>query len=428
MTREKELNLSVSHDVAVTRAQWRIMGLLVLSICLNYMARTAFAVAAPVISKELGLRPDQIGLLMSAFFWSYVVFLVFSGWLVDRYPVKWVLGMGFLLWTVVTGVTGVAGALSTFFTLRLLLGVSESCAYPSYGKTIASTFPETRRGLCNSLIEAGNQIGPAIATLMGGIIVAALGWRALFFLIAAISALWLPAWVRWAPQTARRTQKGPRERPSFKDILRLRSAWGTFFGLFAVNYVWIFLVSWLPSYLVMERHFSLRMMAVFGSIPLWGMAISTTSFGWLSDHWITRGGTPTLVRKTFSASGLLTCTLFLPAVLVKDPMIAIGLLTVVCLLFGMTNSCVWAITQTIAGPRVTGTWTGMENAFGNLAGIVAPWLTGVIVFKTGSFYLAFLTVCIVAIAGAASFLFLVGRVEPFRWPEKVPTAEQVAMG
>ena len=166
----------------------------------------------------------------------------------------------------------------------------------------------------------------------------------------------------------------------------------------------------------------MTMMAV-GSIPFFGLAISTLLSGWLSDLWIKRGGTPTLVRKTFTVSGLLMCLLFLPAVLVRDPVISMVLLTVATLSFGMPSSNVFAMTQTIAGPRMTGKWTGMQNGFGNLAGVVAPWLTGVIVAKTGSFYLAFVAVSLVALAGAASFLFLVGRVELVAWkkPEEVLT-------
>ena len=395
------------------------MALLTFSVCLNYIDRTSFAAAAPTISAELHISPAHLGLILSAFFWLYPPFQIVSGWLVDRYPVSWVLGVGFLLWSLVTGMTGFAGGVTSLVMVRMALGASESPAYPSYGKVIAMTFPENRRGICNSLIEVGNQIGPALATLIGGLIVASLGWRFLFFTISLVSLLWIPAWIAWAPRRPPQARKMARAGgPTFRDILRRRSAWGTFFGLFAINYVWIFLVTWLPSYLVMERHFSIRMMAVFGSVPFWGLAASTFSCGWLSDRWITRGGTPTLVRKTFTVGGLLLCTfLFLPAVLVHDPTIAMVLLTAACLVFGMTSSNVWTITQTIAGPRVAGRWTGMQNAFGNLSGVVAPWLTGLIVARTGAFYLAFVVVCAVSLAGAASFLFLVGRVEPTRWPE-----------
>jgi MFS family permease len=236
-------------------AEWRVLALLVVSVCLNYIDRTSFAAAAPAISAEFQISPSHLGLILSAFFWLYPPFQIVSGWLVDRFDVSWVLGIGFVLWSLVTGLTGFAGSAATLLMIRVALGATESPAYPSYGKIIASTFPENRRGICNSLIEVGNQVGPALATLLGGLVVAAFGWRVLFFSISLVGLLWLPAWIMWGPRRVPRARIAARRGgPSFGDILRQRSAWGTFFGLFAINYVWIFLVTWLPSYLVMEGH------------------------------------------------------------------------------------------------------------------------------------------------------------------------------
>ncbi len=393
------------------------MALLVASVFLCYVARSSFSMIAPVVGKELGLPPDKLGILLSAFFWSYAVSLVFAGRLVDRLNVAWVLGAGFLLWSLTAGATGLAGSFGALLVVRLALGISQATAYPSYMKIIASTFPESRRGLASSLIEAGNQFGTTCATLTGGFIIAGLGWQAFCFLISGVSLLWLPAWVRWAPSITvpERKAEGVAAGPGFRDLLRVRSAWGTFLGMFASNYTWIFLLTWLPSYLVMERHLPLKTVAVLGSVPILALACSSPFCGWLSDRFIQRGGSPTRVRKAFMVSGFLSCTLFVPAVLAKDSTVCIILLTFNCLAWGLVSSNVWPITQTIAGPRMAGTWVGLQNACGNLAGVVAPALTGIIVAKTGAFYLAFVTVWVVAVSGALSYLFIVGPVEPVRW-------------
>jgi MFS transporter, ACS family, D-galactonate transporter len=401
-----------SHDTPALKA---ILALLVLSVGLNYMARSAFGIAGPVMTKELNLRPDQLGLLLSAFFWLYSTSQLLSGWLVDRYDVSRVLGLGSVFWTLTTGLTGMVSGFTALLMSRLTLGVGESVAYPAYGKIIATHFPEDRRGTCNALIEVGNQVGPAVATLMGGLMMVQFGWRAFFFAIAIVSALWLPAWVRWAPRKASGPASGAAGGPGFLDILRQRSFWGTFLGLFSINYGWVFLVTWLPSYLVDERHFSMTEMALIGSLPLWMLAATSLTSGLLSDLWIRRGGSPTKVRKTFTAAGLVLCTLFLPAVLVQDSRLAMVLLTIATMSLGMPSSNVFAMTQTIAGSGAAGRWTGMQNGLSNLSGIVAPWLTGIIVAKTGSFYLAFVVVCVVAAAGAVSFLFIVGPVKPLDW-------------
>ena len=198
--------MPVSQSTA-TDARSRVLALLVASVFLCYVARSSFSVAAPVIGTELKLPPDRLGILLSAFFWFYAVSLIFAGRLVDRYNVAWVLGLGSLLWSLVAGATGLAGSFAALLMVRLALGVSQATAYPSYMKIIASTFPENRRGLASSLIEAGNQLGTACATLTGGFIIARLGWQSYCFLIAGVSLLWLPAWVRWAPRTTVPTQR-----------------------------------------------------------------------------------------------------------------------------------------------------------------------------------------------------------------------------
>ena len=136
---------------------------------------------------------------------------------------------------------------------------------------------------------------------------------------------------------------------------------------------------------------------------------------WASDRWIARGATPTRVRKTFVVTGLLICTLMLPAAMVHDWRMSMALLIVACLSFGIHESNFWPITLTLAGPQAVGKWTGMQNCFGNLAGITTPWITGVIVNETKSFHMAFALVAVLVTLGAASYAFMVGRLEPIRW-------------
>ena len=373
--------------------------------------------AAPGLRTELRLSPAQLGLLLSAFFWTYSSFQIVSGWLVDRYDVNRVFGAGFLIWSLATAATGFVGGFAALFALRLVLGAAESVAYPSYSKILATRFPEHRRGLTNALIDAGSKTGPAIGTLVGGLLIARYGWRALFFVLGFGALLWVPMWVAWAPRTKIAGKPQRHEGPGFGRILRERSCWGTFFGLFSINYAWYFLITWLPSYLVMERHFSMGMMAVVGSVPFWGLALSATVSGWVSDHLIMRGYTPTRVRKGFAATGLTMCTLVLPAAIVDSPWICIALLTAACLSFGLCTSNHWAITQTLAGSPAAGKWTGLQNAFGNLAGVAAPWITGIIVSATGHFFYAFVAVSVVLVLGALSFLFVVGKVAEVDWDE-----------
>jgi ACS family D-galactonate transporter-like MFS transporter len=296
------------------------------------------------------------------------------------------------------------------------LGAGESVAYPSYSKIIAGNFPQTHRGTANALIDAASKSGPAIGTLVGGLLVAGYGWRSLFLGMGAASLLFLLPWSIWGPEDRVSTVAQNADAPGILEILGKRAAWGSFFGLFGTNYIWYFLLTWLPSYLVQQRHFSLKMMAVLGSLPFWGIALSSFLSGVASDRWIVRGGDPTRVRKFFTSAGLLlSSSLIMAGAVVEDRGVCMIFLVVGSLCYGMCSSNLWAITQTLAGPTASGKWTGLQNAFGNLAGVVAPYLTGWIVQETHSYLMAFVATTIAAAVGAMAYLFVIGKVEPVVW-------------
>ena len=398
---------------------WYLLALLVVSIFINFIDRSNLAVAATDLSKELSLRPSQMGLLLWAFFGSYGACQLLAGWLVDRYNVYWVYGLGFLLWSVATGLTGLVTGFGQLFALRLLLGVGESVAYPSYSRILASGFPERHRGFCNAAIDAGSKLGPALGLVIGGLIVAATGWRSLFLMLGGGALLWLLPWFLAIPKDVPARSSAQDAGPSFAELLRRREVWGTFLGLFAINWSWYFLISWLPTYLRNVRGFSAETMALAGSLPFWCIAATSLLFGWLSDHLIARGYSVSSVRRSFAAGGLLAAgALMFPVALVTKPGTALTLLIVATGLFGLSTSNIWAITQRLAGKAAAGKWTGLQNAFGNLAGGFGVWLTGVLVETSGGSYVAvFGLISLVLVLGAVSFLLLIPTLDPVRWPD-----------
>jgi len=154
-----------------------VLTLLVLSIAINYIDRGALSVSAPLMSRELNLTPSEPGLLLSAFFWPYATFQLLAGWLVDRYSVKWIYAAGFLLWSLATAAIGFANSLPALLAARFVLGAGESVAFPACSKFLVHAFPESRRGMANAFIDAGAKTGPGLSTLLGGLAVAAFGWR-----------------------------------------------------------------------------------------------------------------------------------------------------------------------------------------------------------------------------------------------------------
>lgn len=231
-------------------------------------------------------------------------------------------------------------------------------------KILARHFPEHHRGVANALLDVGSKMGPALGTLLGGLMVALMGWRLMFVVPGVGGMLWLIPWLKWRP----RTGAAARERedlPSIGEILRLRSAWGTIAGHFCANYFWFFLLTWLPMCLVKERGMSMERMAAFGSAVYFVMAAATVAAGFVADRWIAAGRSVTVARKTMTVSGLLLSTVVLPAAPVEDATIGPGLLLLGCAGLGVFVSSHWAITQTVAEPVAAGRWTSLQNGVGS---------------------------------------------------------------
>jgi len=409
---------------ARARGQWILLSLLVVSVTINYIDRGNLSIAASRLAGELQLDPEKIGLLLSSFFWTYAAMQIVAGWLIDRYSVYWILAGGFFIWSAATALTGLAGGFLTILALRLLLGMGESVSYPAYSKIIAQGFTEQHRGLANGLIDLGSKSGPALGLMIGGLIVSKYGWRPLFVGVGLISMLWLIPWI-WVSIRAMRPSEhavalsGLEIGPGLLEIAGQRSAWGTFICLFCGNYVWYFLLTWLPWYLVRERHYSEAAMGRFGSMAFWAVGLASLISGWVSDRLVARGGSPTFVRKMFAAGGLTGAIVIVAVPLLQSQSVSLYVLIFACISFGCYSSHPWLISQTLAGPAAAGRWSGMQNAVGNLAGVIAPWLTGRIVRDTGHFVYAFVVVSVILGLGAASYLLLIGRIEPIVWRPKI---------
>jgi MFS transporter, ACS family, D-galactonate transporter len=400
------------------RALGMMLALMVASVAINYIDRGSLSTAAPLLVHDIRLPPGQLGWLLSAFFWTYALLQVASGWLVDRHDVKWVMAIGFFVWSVATAATGLAHSFAALLLFRLLLGVGESVAYPCYSKILTAYYPEHRRGFANGLIDAGTKFGPALGTLAGGMLMARYGWRPVFLVLGLGSLIWLPAWFYWMPRGREAGQRGMEAGPGFGEILSQKALWATSLGHFAGNYFFYFLLTWLPYYLVNERGFSMDTMAKVGAVAYCVTGVSTTLTGWLADRAIAAGSTPTRVRKACATLGLVFATAVVGVVFVPGTRGAMIILMFACAAYGVFASSHWAIAQTIAGPSAVGKWSGLQNCLANMAGVAAPAITGLVVEKTGQFFWAFALSSGVVLGGAAVYAFMLGPVEPLVWPDR----------
>jgi len=351
---------------------------------------------------------------MSAFFWVYAPGQLLAGTLTDRFSVKSVLAAGFFLWAAATFCTGFATGFSAILALRLLLGLGESALFPVASKMIAAGTRETQRGRANAILLVGLSVGPAIGTLAGSQILAASHWRMVFWVFGGVSLLWLVPWLATpAPQTARAANAPPP--PSYASMLRCRALLAMAVGHFCVNYMGYFLLSWLPSYLVNDRHLSLRAMGWAGGAVYAAEAVSLLGFATLADLWIARGGGVNRVRKGFLVAGTAAIAVFMLAAAWLPTAAAMACLLLATVGRGMQLGSMYPAAQSFAGPRAAGRWMGIENGLANTAGIIGPVLTGWTIDVTGNYAAGFALVAGVSVVGVACWAWGIGTLAPVDW-------------
>jgi len=404
----------------------RVVLLLTLSILINYIDRSNLSIAAPLLQDELHISSTQLGTLLAAFFWTYGLMQIPAGWLVDHLDVKWVFAAGFFVWSAATGLTGTLHGFAALIAVRVILGVGESVAFPSCSKILSTYFPEARRGFPNALLMAGLSLGPALGILVGGTVVGRVGWRPFFLALGLGGLLWIAPWIAWMPRRPARVRSSSTPSVGIWSILQQPTAWGTCLGQFCVNYFLYFLVTWLPSYLKRERGFSLAEVGRYGGLLFLMSAIAATFAGRLADQWINAGATATVVRKGTLVAGQIGIGVCLVLTPLTHGGVFIIMLAMTGVFLGIGCCSTWAVTQTLAGPLAAGRWTGVQNFVGNMAGWVAPVLTGFLVDRTGRFERAFFITAAIAWTGALSWGLLVGPVEPVNWKQLSSPREAIS--
>jgi MFS transporter, ACS family, D-galactonate transporter len=412
------MNKSVPNDAS--RGMNRVVFLLAVSVFINYIDRSNLSIAAPLLKDELGLSAAQLGTLLSVFFWTYGCMQIPAGWLVDRFEVKWVFAAGFFVWSAATAVTGILHGFTAWIVIRVILGIGESIAFPAYSKIFSSAyFSESHRGFGNASIMAGLSLGPAIGMLVGGTAVGRFGWRPFFLVLGFGSLLWLVPWLAWMPTGTTAPASDKETRVGILDIFRQRSAWGTCLGQICINYSLYFLVAWLPFYLVRARNLSMNQMARVGGLIFFLAAAAAMLTGKLSDRWIASGTSATRVRKTLLGGGMTGLGLALAGAAVAPDKVFVLAMALAGICVGVNGSNCWAVSQRLAGPRVSGRWTGVQNFVGNFGGAFAPAITGFLLNRTGRFYWPFLIAAVFSWIGAMAWMFVVGPIEPVAWAKNI---------
>lgn len=381
------------------------------AVFLNYVDRGAIGIAAPIMTRELGLSPSAYGLVFSAFFWVYAPVQLFAGRLCDRLSVYTLLGAGIALWAASTFLTGFAAGFGSLLLLRVMLGLGESISFPGSTKIIARHVPAEKRGMANAVIAAGLALGPAAGTFAGGLMLAAWGWRAMFVVFGAVTLLWLAPW-RSTVRTISSHELADRGPPVEIGVLVGKwSLWSMAIVHSLGNYWFYFLLAWLPSFLVKSRGFPITEMTLLATMGYAVQAGCALSFGRFSDWWTRSGRSEAKCRRSMMIVSQAAAALAILGLSFAHGPVEIALLLCVAGAATASGSLnLYAVGQMFSGPRAAGTWMGFQNALGNASGIVGPILTGIIVERAG-FEAAFAVTAAIAAGGAVWWAFCVPKIE-----------------
>ena len=394
------------------------IALIGLAVVLNYVDRGAISVAAPLIKAELGLSNTDYGIIVSAFFWTYVPAQALAGWLADRVSVHRLLAAGVAIWAIATALMGLAGSMFTLILLRLAMGIGEGAAFPCGSKVIARV-PDSQRGLANVALSGGIALGPLVGTLVGGALLAAYDWRIMFMVFGVGTLIWLLPW--WRMRATVDAPADPDAAASLAPVVALRQLiatpqlWSSTLLHYCGSYALYFLIAWMPLWLTGVHGFSIGDMALLSAALYLLQFLGGLTGAALADAAIRRGRDPSIVlrRQVFACavvcgSGLL----LLP--LANDTLAILACIVITGFGYGPMPNLLFRMGQGMAGPAVAGRWVGLQSGVGNLAGVTGPIITGLIVDSMG-YGPAFVVTAAIMATGVMVFALTVPRLDQINW-------------
>jgi ACS family D-galactonate transporter-like MFS transporter len=396
-------------SVSPTRA-WTIAGLLFVAGFINYLDRAIVSVALPVIAIDLHLGPTAKGVLLSAFFWSYALMQLPVGWAADRYNLRWLYSGAFALWSLACGLTGFAATLGALMCMRVILGIGESIYMPGGMKIVSVLFGPKGRGLASGVMNCGTRAGlalgaPAIAFLVHGV-----GWHKSFMVLGFGSVFWLVPWLAAFPAGLRTADVAPAQKLSRTLATLDRNLLGMCLGHICYGYYWYLLVTWLPAYLVESRHMTLQRAGAYVMIPYLVFAVSEPLGGWIADRLTALGYNERRARKAVITAAYLSSVMLLVAGRTANDATAVLMIGSASLV-GLATGNLYTLTAHVAPEGAVGMWLGILNFAGNISGVVAPIVTGVLIERTGSYFPGFVVAVVVLLLGLPFYWWMVGETK-----------------
>jgi ACS family D-galactonate transporter-like MFS transporter len=413
-----------------TRARFGILALISIGTMINYLDRTVLGVAAPALRTDLAIDAATMGVVFSAFSWTYAAAQIPGGVFLDRFGAKITYFISVTFWSLFTLAQAFAVGLTSLVFYRFGLGLSEAPCFPTNSRIVGTWFPQQERATATGVYTVGEYVGLALFSPFLFWLMAAYSWHAPFIVVGvvglAFAVVWL--WLFREPRDHASVNEAEldhiaeggglalhaHDRVPFSwanvgKLLSYRQIWGAGIGQFAGNSTLVFFLTWFPTYLATERHMAWVKVGFFAVLPFIAAAVGVLAGGWVSDKLLKSTGSANIARKAPIIAGLLLASLIVSANYVDSDNAVIAILSVAFFGQGMVGLG-WTVISDIAPKALMGLTGGLFNFASNLAGIVTPIVIGYIVSATGSFVGALAFIGAVALLGAISYIFILGDV------------------
>jgi len=417
-----------------SRKRWLIAMLLFVTVVINYLDRSNLSIVAPELMRDLSISPVQAGWILSAFGWTYAAMQIPGGWLVDRVRPRFLYALALTLWSLATVGMGFVGSFAGLFGLRLVVGTLEAPAYPINSRVVTTWFPERERASAIGIYTSGQFVGLAFLTPVLAWLQHRYGWHMVFIGTGVAGIMWAAVWyaVYREPRQFKGAnqaeielisaggglvdlgRKNPTHAPGFsraglRVVLSKRKLWGIYLGQYAVGSTLWFFLTWFPTYLVKYRGMDFIKSGFLTSLPFLAAFCGVISAGLFSDWLIRKGASVGFARKFPIISGLLISTSIIGANFTDSTNWVIFFMAVAFFGNGFA-SITWSLVTSLAPQNMLGLTGGVFNFVGNLAAVSTPLAIGYL--ASGSDFAPAITyVACVALLGALSYVFLVGKVE-----------------
>jgi MFS transporter, ACS family, D-galactonate transporter len=418
----------------VGNVRWYMISLVSLGVMITTLDRSNLAVVAASLMKEFGLTQLQVGILLSAFAWSYAIAQIPVGLLLDKIGVKWVMRVTTLLWAAATFMTAIVSGMGLIILSRVILGLAEGPTFPSGAKSIGYWFPKKERGRAHAIIDGSARLSNAIGVPIVAYAATEWGWRGGFWVTGILSLVYgIVFWIWYRdPKESKLLSESEKKylaengaliasEPSSSSlnglgfVLRQKKVWGLTIGYACYTYTYYLFITWLPGYLTTQMHMTILKSGIFTVIP-WLIATiaDLTIAGWLLDYLISKGYDSVKVRKTVLVTSMGLGLTVIGAAFTTDPVIAITFLSISLAALSISAATAWTIPALVTTPDTVATVGGVMNFLANAMGVVAPIVTGYIAGSTGTFSIAFIVSGVLLAIGILCYIFMLGRIEPIK--------------